>query len=485
MIKINEIIRDDYIKWYNKDYIFEKCNGIFKSITFGNFIEKTIYLSEFLIKNNLKNKRVMIYAENSINWMIADLAITAYVGESVLISKEWKYDDIDYAIDLLNINCIIFSKSKKEVINEIKNKYFNVIYLCMDDFEEIFKIGKSLNNLKQNMFNFKNKNNDECSKIIFTSGTSAMPKAVKLSLKNIYSCYNALSLRASTNENDTAYLFLPLSHAYANITNFMYSLVSGCKIYLSSSIQSIQSELLEINPTIFCSVPLIYIKMYNYSKENLYNLFGDKIKFLYCGGVSWDKNIRKYYKKIGLNIIEAYGSTETSSLISIEYPNKDDFESVGTIIEDINVKIIDKDINGNGEIVVKGDNVFLGYANNDKETKNAFTNDGYFKTGDIGYIDIYNRLYIIGRKKNVLIGSNGENISVERISMKIKELNKNITNVKIFMKNGKLNCIIYLKQMECIDWEYIINKYNSGCPNYENIDSYKVILDTVDERLKQ
>ena len=485
MIKINDIIREDYIKWYNRDYIFEKYNGIYKGITFGSFIEKTVYLSEYLIEKKLKNKKVMIYAENSINWMIADLAITAYVGESVLISKEWKYDDIDYAIDLLNVNCVIFSNSKKEIINEIKNKYCNVIYVCMDDFEEFFKIGKSLNSFKKDMFDFENKNNDSCSKIIFTSGTSAMPKAVKLSLKNIYSCYKALNMRVATSENDTAYLFLPLSHAYGNITNFMYSLVSGCKIYLSSSIQNIQSELLEINPTIFCSVPLIYIKMYNYSKDNLYNLFGNKIKFLYCGGVNWDKNIRKYYKEIGLNIVEAYGSTETSSLISIEYPNKDDFESVGTIIEDINVKIIDKDINGNGEIVVKGDNVFLGYANNDIETKNAFTNDGYFKTGDIGYIDTQNRLFIIGRKKNVLIGDNGENISVERIICKIKELNENISNVKIFMLNGKLNCIIYLKQDERVDWKYIINKYNSSCPNYENIDLYKVVLDTVDERLKQ
>ena len=486
MIKIEEVLKNDYQKWKNNDYIFEKENGVYKSITFGKFIEKSVYLAEYLLSKNLKGKRIMIFSENSINWMITDIAVMSYVGESVTISKEWKYDDVDYAINLLNIDCIIYSTSKKEIVNQIKNKYKDILYICIEEeYNEILKIGKELNNKKSEMFDFESKSNDECVKIIFTSGTSSMPKAVKLSLKNIFSGAKPLSLRTKLSESDICYLFLPLTHTYGNIYNFVYSLLFGFKIYLASSTQEIPKELLEVNPTIFCSVPLIYINMYNMAKDNLTKVFGNKIRYLFCGGANWDKNIRKFYKDSGLNLLEAYALSETASSFSIEYPNRDDFESVGTIFEDIDVKIIDKDKNGHGEIVVKGDNVFLGYANNEEETKKAFTDDGYFKTGDIGFIDDKNRLYIVGRKKKVLLGNNGENISINRISDKIKETNDNISSVKLFIKNGKLNCSIYLKKEDSTNWEKIISDYNKNCPKYERIQEYQIIIDSVYTRLKQ
>lgn len=486
MIKIEEVLKDDYQKWKNNEYIFEKENGLYKSITFGEFIEKSIYLAEYLLSKNLKGKKIMLFSENSINWMITDIAIMSYVGESITISKEWKYDDVDYAINLLNVDCVIYSNSKKEIINEIRNKYKDILYICMEEeYQEILKIGQELNNKKSEMFDFESKSDDECVKIIFTSGTSDMPKAVKLSLKNIFAGAKPLSYRAELNETDICYLFLPLTHTYGNIYNFIYSLLFGFKIYLASSTQEIPEELLEVNPTIFCSVPLIYMNMYNVAKDNLTKVFGNRIRYLFCGGANWDKNIRKFYKDSGLNLLEAYALSETASSFAIEYSNRDDFESVGTIFEDIDVKVIDKDENGHGEIVVKGDNVFLGYANNEEETKKAFTDDGYFKTGDIGFIDEKNRLYIIGRKKKMLIGSNGENISINRIINKIKGTNSNISSVKIFIKNEKINCSIYLKTEDSTNWEKIISDYNNNCPKYERIDEYQIIIDSVDTRLKQ
>lgn len=485
MIKIEEVLKNDYKKWKNNDYIFEKENGIYKSITFGEFIEKSVYLAEYLLSKNLKNKRIMLFSENSINWMITDIAVMSYVGESVTISKEWKYDDVNYSISLLNVDCIIYSISKKDIIRKLENKYEDILYICIEEYDEIFKKGKELNDKKVKMFDFESKSDDECVKIIFTSGTSAMPKAVKLSLKNIFSGVKSLSLRTKFDESDICYLFLPLTHTYGNIYNFIYSLLSGYKIYLSSSIQNISNELLEVNPTIFCSVPLIYVNMYNAAKDNLKIAFGNRIKYLFCGGANWDKNIRKFYKDIGLNLIEAYALSETASSFAIEYPNRNDFESVGTIFEDIDVKVINKDENGYGEIVVKGDNVFLGYANNEEETKQAFTEDGYFKTGDIGFIDDKKKLYITGRKKKILLGNKGENISINRISNKIKELNKNISSIKIFIKNEKLNCSIYVKMEDSTNWEKIISDYNNNCPKYERIDEYQIIIDSVDTRLKQ
>lgn len=486
MIKIDEVLKEDYQKWKNREYIFEKINGEYKGITFGDFIEKSIYLAEYLLSINLKNKRIMLFSENSINWMITDIAVMSYVGENVTVSKEWKLDDIEYAIELLKLDCVIYSKSKEKIINQLKDKYCDIIYICIeDDFEKIFETGKKINQNKTNMFDFETIDYDKCVKIIFTSGTSSMPKAVKLSFKNIFAGVYPLSLRAKFNESDVCYLFLPLSHTYGNIYNFIYSLIYGYQIYLSTSTKEIPKELIEVNPTIFCAVPLIYVNMFNNFKDNLKSVFGNRIKYLFCGGANWDYNIRRYYKEIGLDLYEAYALSETASSFAIEYQNDSDYKSVGTIFENIDVKIINKDENGCGEIIVKGENVFLEYANNEIETKQAFTEAGYFITGDIGYIDDKNRLYIVGRKKKILLNGKGENISIERVSEKLKNVSKNITNVKLFFKEEKLNCVIYMKSEDTTDWKKIIEEYNDKCPKYEKIDEYKVLVDSLDVRLKQ
>lgn len=486
MIKLEEVLKEDYEKWNNKEYIFEKKDGKYNSITFGNFVEKSIYLAEYLLSKNLKGKKIMIFSENSINWMITDIAVMTYVGESVTISKEWKYSDVDYALNLLNVDCIIYSKSKEEIINDIKSQYEKLLYICMDDdYKDIFEYGQALNKKRNNLFDLEGKTNKECVKIIFTSGTSSMPKAVMLSFENIFSGYEPLTKRVELSENDVCYLFLPLTHTYGNIYNFIFSLISGFKIYLSSNVQEIAKELIEVNPTIFCSVPLIYVNMYNAAKDNINFVFGNRIKYLFCGGANWDKNIRKFYKDHGLNLLEAYALSETASSFAIEYPNKEDVESVGTIFEDIDVKLIDTNEKGHGEIVVKGKNVFLGYANNEDETKKAFTEDGYFKTGDIGYIDKDNKLYITGRKKKILLSNKGENISINKICDKIKNINTNISSVKVYIKDDKLNCSIYLKEKDNTNWENVINEYNNNCPKYEKIDEYQIIIDSVEVRLKQ
>ena len=105
MIKIEEILKNDYEKWKNREYIFEKKNEKYESITFGNFIENVVYLADYLIDKNLKNKKIVIFSENSINWMISDIAIMSYVGESVTVSKEWKYDELREALNFLDIDC--------------------------------------------------------------------------------------------------------------------------------------------------------------------------------------------------------------------------------------------------------------------------------------------------------------------------------------------------------------------------------------------
>jgi len=158
-----------------------------------------------------------------------------------------------------------------------------------------------------------------------------------------------------------------------------------------------------------------------------------------------------------------------------------DINSVGTIFEDIDVIVKDKDENGIGEIAVKGDNIFLGYYNNEEATKKAFDKNNYFLTGDLGYIK-NNKLYLIGRKKKILIGENGENIYPEEIEKVLKEKNSNITHVKSYLKDNRLTCNIYVKKEESLD--NLIKRYNLECTKKDIIKEYEVILDTPENRLK-
>lgn len=462
LMNINDLIIETYKKFGKKNFVYEKQNNKYKSITYKDFITKVTHLAKALINKKLKDKNILIYSKNSKNYMIADLAIISYVGTTININEQTKQEELETIIKELNIDAILYDDTKKDIINDIKDLYPKLKYINID---------KTIKDIKDKTpdFNLENKNHEICSKIVFSSGTTSNPKGAMLSLKNILSGYIPLQKRANLNDTDTIYLFLPLHHTYANIYNFIYGFISGLKIYLSSGVQNIAQELQEVKPTIFCAVPLVYKKIAEASSDKLKYAFGPNIRRLFCGGAKFDKETRKLYKDNNLPLCEAYALTETASSFSIEYLNNDDYESVGTIFENINVKIINEK-NGVGDIVVKGDNVFIGYVNNDKLTKESFTEDGYFITGDIGYIKD-NKLYLTGRKETTLIGENGENIYPKEIENKLKSLSKNILKVKVKLINNKLTCDIYLNKIE--DITNIIDKYNKQVTKKDIIKEYK------------
>ena len=410
-------------------------------------------------------------SENSTKLMEHDLAITFYVGISAPVSKEWKLNDLLSGIDELKADLLIYSDTFEEYAKEAKKKA-NI---------DILNINKINPKFSEELLDMPIKNQNKVAKIVFSSGTTGKSKAVKLSLKNIFAGFDSLLRRCPFNHTDSTYLFLPLNHTYASVYNFFYSLVAGYSIYLSSSTKKIGEELLETNPTIFCAVPLVYNNLLQAYQDKINYAFGKNIKYLFCGGAPLSKETRKFYKDKGLNLMQAYALSETASSFAIAYPYQDDLESTGTIFEDLDVKVVDKDKDGIGEIVVKGDCVFLGYT--DKSlNKRVFDKDGYFHTGDLGYIKD-NKLFLKGRKKKMLLTSNGENVIAESIENNIKEKNNNINDVKAYIKNDKLAVDIYVSND--IDVDKIINEYNKDVPKYERIEFYNIKEDSIDVRLKQ
>ena len=474
MKRLYEVIKEDYDKWYDEEYVYEKIDGKICSKTFGDFIKGTINVAKTLIDKGYKDKYIIIFGDNSIKLMQIDLATVVYVGKSVVVSKEWKEDDLSYAISTLNAPVLLYGKEKEDIVKNIKSK-FDIEYICFDDLKYDLEISKSDFELTPN-------NYDECCKIVFSSGTTGKPKGVMLSEKNILAGYNSLIRRCPFNHTDSTYLFLPLNHTYGNIYNFIYSLIAGYKVYLSSGTTEISKELLEYNPTIFCMVPKVAEKMIEGYKEKINIAFGKNIKYIFCGGAYIDKDIRQKFIDAGLNMMQSYALSETASSFAIAYPYSDDLESSGTIFEDLDIKVFEPDENGIGEFIVKGNAVFLGYVNDEETTKKVFDENGYFHTGDLGYIKD-NKLFIKGRKKRMLLTSNGENVSPEDVESKL-EKNEYIIKATVYQKENKICASLYVDDFNQ-DYEKFMEEFNNSVPKFQRIDEYEVLKNSIENRLKQ
>ncbi len=485
-IDFEKVLETNKAKWQNRDYIFEKRNGVYEAVTYGAFVDRVRAFARYLSGQGHKGKPILIYGANSVNLMIADLAVLHYVGISVCVSKEWKYDDIYRAVKMLDIECVIYGEDKSEVIDALRETLPELEYISFIQVGEIAEAGVVSGTGEP----VAPQDSETCCKIIFSSGTTANPKAVMLCKRNIFAGVYSLLKRCPFNEADVDYLFLPLSHTYGGIYNFLYGLVTGFSIWLCSSVNDMAQEILEVNPTIFCGVPAIYRKFYDAYGEHIAKGFGTNIKYLFCGGACLDEDIRSAYKNSGLSLMDAYGLSETASTFSIQYPDDLDCKCVGTVAEDIEVVILNPDENGMGEIAVKGDNVFLGYAKDEELTKSLFTEDGFFRTGDVGYLlpdedHGSHRLYLTGRIKKILLGENGENVDPTHIEKKICDRNKNINKALVYMQDNVLSCHVYLLEAEERDWDIFFAELNETLPSYEKIRRFDISVDSVERRLKQ
>ena len=476
MNELEKILRSDYEKWKDNEYLHEMVDGKYQAVTFGEFIEKVNYLAAYLINKGYKGKNIGIYSPNSINWMIADVAVMNYIGIAVGLSKDWVGDNLNYAIGKCDIECLLYGKVNEEHVNEVKGNYPDVEFICIEDkFEGMLEEGRAL---CKELFVLEPVNEDKPVKIVFTSGSTSFPKAVMLSVRNIFSSYEALSRRVPFNDKDVCYLFLPLNHTYGSIFNFLYSLVFGFNIYLTGDIKNMAQEMMLVKPTVFCAVPLVYTRFLDGAKAMnvpLMALMGGRLKYAFIGGSVLPHSLRQAYIDAGINLMNAYALSETSSGFSIDYPDVTDLDSAGTLLEYLDAKVKNPGPDGYGELAVKGPNVFGGYLNDPEATKRAFDEDGYFLTGDIGTI-VNNIVYVRGRKDTMIVLSNGENVSSGRIADKVKSADPRIASVKVFVRDGELTCNIFVKDKESVegDWQPVIDKVNADLSKYEKIRKYSV-----------
>ena len=363
-------------------------------------------------------------------------------------------------------DCVIFDKKYIEIFKKTRSeKNSNLsFYICMDleenadgviSYKKLLDKGKEL--IENGDYSHINAeiDNQKMSVMLFTSGTTSAAKIVMLSHYNICSNIYSLSCMAKVTKKDTFLSFLPLHHTYESTTTFLYGLYCGLTIAFCDGLRHIVSNLKEYKVTGFVTVPILLEKMYKkimqeMEKQGKQKLFNNMVKFsnfllrlkidirrflfksvinelgghlrvIVYGASSTDKNTIEFFKNIGINMLNGYGLTETSPVLSAENDKYKKTGSVAFPMPGMQIKISNPDENGIGEILAKGPCVMLGYYKNDDATKEALEG-GWFHTGDLGYYDEEGYLFIAGRKKNVIVLKNGKNVFPEEIELLISKL---------------------------------------------------------------
>lgn len=434
---IHEYLEDCLSERGGDPYIFTKNGGVFLPRTFGETVRDVRGLAKSLSHLGFSGKRVYIFGENSYQWMVCDLAAMGYSAVSVPLDKEWTAFDLENILKQTEKAAFFYSDSRKELIAPLMEKYKNISFFSLsDDFDRLLNSSETLPDTQL----IPRRDMEKTVKIIFTSGTTSTPKAIPLSQRNMFTNWDTLYRRTPMTDSDRSYVFLPLSHVYSGIANFLYTIISGMKLYLCSDMREINEDIIAIRPTVICTVPILLEKMYSLMTDELLEALRS-VRFLYTGGSFTRPELRSWFTDNGVCCVEAYGTSESSSVIALSKVVDGKAEKEMTVFENLTVKILDPDSSGEGEIAVRGGSVSCGYLDFPGNSF-CFDENGFYHTGDLGRLDSENHLYVSGRKKRTLITPDGENVYADEIEKLITE-NPDIHAAKVFIENGEIAATVY------------------------------------------
>ena len=432
--------------------------------------------------------KVGILSENQPNWSIAFLSITSMGAVAAPIMQEFYSEDIHNIIREAKIKILFASEKYVNKLEGLKNSELELIIRINDlkvvtfsDYKNGVETYEKLPEISGNKdYYLENKvQESDIASLIYTSGTTGHSKGVLLCNRNLVANAIATAKLARVDETDIMLSILPLSHTIECTLGLCTPLIVGAAIYYLDkppSASTLLPALTAVKPTIMLSIPLIIEKIfrqkikpefdknflirYLYSLtpfrkyfnkiagKKLYKTFGGRLKMFCIGGAPLPEDVELFLTEADFPYTLGYGLTETSPLLTGNHPSTRRFRTSGQPIEGVRIKIDIKDKNNKtGEILAKGPNVFCGYYNNANETNAMFTEDGWLKTGDIGYQDKDGYVYVKERIKNVIIGSNGKNIYPEEIESKLNGI-KFVEESLVMTNNERLIAKVYLNYEE-------------------------------------
>ncbi len=503
-----------------------------ETITYAVFYNRVQALSQYLKDQGVrKGDRVAILGENKPNWAIVYFAITVGGRVAVPIQPDFHFTEIKHILRHSAAKALFISNAQYERMEEWP-KEFARLKINMDNFqpiepsrkqkgglEDIIKKGeKEFNRLKRAALSQSAEpddavTEDDLAAIIYTSGTTGHSKGVMLSHKNIV--YDAMLSKEviSVSEQDRLLSILPLAHTYECTLGLVAPVYFGASVHYLGRPPTpsiMLPALKEVQPTIMLSVPLVIEKLYKRQvlpklsgnrllrsvtrvsliRKNIARLigkkllavFGGKMQAFCIGGASLAPDVEQFLREARFPYAVGYGLTESAPVAAASNVESTRYRSTGKALSGVEIKIHEPDPeSGEGEVWIKGANIMKGYYRDEERTKQALTDEGWLRTGDLGVLDKDGYLYIKGRLKNVIVGSNGKNIYPEEIEALLSEY-ESVVESLVFSKEEKLYARVYL-DYEALDQHYGVNRYSETDMKSIIDQQLKNIRDELNDRL--
>lgn len=510
---IKEIFEHSIKTYANKEFILEKFDpkGKYEEISYEQFGKDVIGFGTALNRVlKLENRpRIMILSETTYDWYVS--YVTLLCGDAIAIptDKELPENELENVVKRSKADAIIYSEKKADSVKKIMEKFPQVKYFIKMYSEDglqnktvgmqyLINEGTKFVNSGDDYFAKVETDPDEFKVLLFTSGTTSNAKGVMLTSRNLAENINAATAYAKVYPEDRFFSVLPLHHTYESTIGFLLPMAWGSSIAVCQGLKHIVPNMLETNPSVLISVPLLIENLYkkiNASIKkagkdglvgsmlhitnalklvgvdvkrkvfaNIYENLGGNLRFIVSAAAPIDAKIGKWVEDIGITFLQGYGLTETAPIAALTPEYQPKVGSAGKAIPKGEIRIEDPNEDGEGEVLIKTPTLMIGYYEDEKATNEVIEvidGERWFHSGDIGYLDKDGFLYITGRSKNVIVTQNGKNIYPEEIELLLAQ----VPEIK--------ECMVYGKQDE------------KDPSNKELIISVKVIpnLDKIGENL--
>lgn len=465
----------------DKDALLEKnkVTDKYEAYSYNRFIKDIKRLGTALCNMGLKDKRVVVMGENRYLWSVSYMAVVNGTGVVVPVDVQLSQDDLKFIFESSKPEAVIYTDKKAKEIKNLSEQLPSIKYFInMDgtdtDNERFFNMnsliekGEKLITDGDRTFIDAKIDPEEILIILYTSATTSVSKAVQLSHRNIVTNLMAMSSMINIRSDDVFLSILPLHHTYECTCGFICPLYLGASIGYAEGLKHIKKNMDELKPSVMLSVPLLFEGMYkniiktaekagslkklttiikvadalHLSRNTRRKLFsavlaglGGNMRLMVSGAAAISPTVAKFYRSIGVAFLQGYGLTECSPIICLNSDKEFIDASAGKPLPGVEIVILDKDTDGIGEICAKGPNIMKGYLDMPEENERIFEG-GYFHTGDLGYMDDKDFVFITGRKKSMIVTKTGKNIFPEELEQKLAK-SKYVEECLVFGVNDK------------------------------------------------
>lgn len=472
-------------------------NRKISSRTFNEVYADICAFVGFLKKNELVGKHVALIGKTSYEWLVAFWGIVTSGGVAVPIDKELDKDSVLEQLEFADVVAVVYDNAYVDTVDCFKSKS-NAVTLCLEND----MIG-CINSIEVEAVEISSDILPDTPAIIsFTSGTSGKSKAVYLSQRNVAASTSCANAAVGDPNGTKAMATLPINHMFEIVVSVTCSMYFGSTLCLNDSLRNLKKSMLKFKPTRMVVVPLfieafykeiregvkkkhitalfavmrglsVFLKKFNIDVsrklfKSVLEQFGGNLATVICGGAFIDESRIKFFDSIGIKIVQGYGITECAPVVAVQTDRASKKGAVGKVLPCCEVKTVD------GEIAVKGSNVMIGYYKNPELTNEVLV-DGWFFTGDMGRVDDENYMYLTGRKKNLIILSNGENVSPEELELKLQDIEE-IVEIVVYGENDKICAEVYYGEKNEETEKLIQNKISQSMkdwPIYKQIQTVK------------